>query len=406
MIKIPLRIHVGALASKLGEWEVVNATAHQFANSRGLSRWLQVPGLLANILRAMTKEEPVSTYLLQEGWTQGGWPILLAKWLDEQVVAASPEVTLPVVLRENDRITTTVYRGVGLCFRRVVTRGVVQNILQSPTDDAVRWISSLMEKKGGGVIRLLPPDKRNPQDERPLDESGDDEVSAWTLEHHPWPDASDKWVEGEWAPGREQLAQALFPTQDPSGGRRRGRSVLLLGPPGVGKTETAVRACLLAHGSNARAFVVHGSVFARGRKGMTGRDAVSLIRALNACALIVDDMPPRATVSLLEEFEALYREQIPVAITLMTDGTRPRLPGFRPGRVDEVIEFSAPASEDRLALLRAFGGVHPAWEGMSKDSRVEGLTPAYLRELALRVLSGIDPEKALSSLAVQREIAT
>jgi hypothetical protein len=43
---------------------------------------------------------------------------------------------------------------------------------------------------------------------------------------------------------------------------------------------------------------------------------------------------------------------------------------------------------------------------MSKDSRVEGLTPAYLRELALRVLSGIDPEKALSSLAVQREIAT
>jgi AAA domain (dynein-related subfamily) len=410
VLKIPLRMRIFVLASTFAEWEQVNDKAHHFSASQGMAKWLQVPGLLSGVLRAASGDLNMPGYLLREGWTQGGWANILAKWLDEQLLAADPALTFPTVLRENDCFTSTVYRGVGLSLRRNTLNNSVQTVLTAPTDDAVRWVSALMEKKGGGVIRLLPPKnrKRNSTDAQypSPDEDEDDMVSAWALEHSPWPDDHDKWVEGAWAPTRKELARALFPAHHTGGGTGSGRSVLLLGPPGVGKTETAVRACLLAHGKNARALVVHGSVFARGSRGMTGRDAVSLVRAFKACALIVDDIPPTATVALLEEFEALHREQVAVAITLMTDGTRPRLPGLRPGRVDELVEFSVPDAEGRLALLRAVGGEHPAWKGLSEDERAEGMTPAYLRELVYRVRSGVDPDKSLSSLAAQREIAT
>lgn len=414
MLKIPFRMRVAALASSFSEWEQINDKAHHFSTSQGVAKWVQVPGLLSGILRAASGDLSTPSYLLRAGWTQGGWANILAKWLAEHLLAADPAVTLPVTLRESDRYTTVVYRGVGLGIRRNIVRDGAQGVYVAPTDDATRWVSSLMEKKGGGVVRLLPPKNRKraateahyAQDDE--DESSD--TSAWTLEHSPWPDEHDGWVEGSWAPTRAELARALFPLHYAEGasswGGREGRSVLLLGPPGVGKTETAVRACLLAHGRNSRALVVHGSVFARGSRGMTGRDAVSLVRAFKACALIVDDMPPTATVALLEEFEALHREQVAVAITLMTDGNRPRLPGLRPGRVDELIEFSVPPAEGRLALLQAVGGEHPAWVGISKDKRAEGMTPAYLRELAVRVKAGIDPDKVLTSLAMQRDIAT
>lgn len=405
MVRIPLRMRASALASSFSEWGQVNERAHQFSMSRGMARYLQIPGLLSSLMSALSGDLSTQSYLLREGWTQGGWGSILAKWLDEQLQAADPAITLPTSLRENDRVTTTIYRGVGLCLRRVTIRGTVASVLTAPSEEAVNWVSSLMAQKGGGVIRLLPPKNRkrtNSDNPFAAEEDDDDgrETSNWSLEHHPWPSSCEDWVEGSWAPTRAEVAGALFPEDT------TGRSILLIGPPGVGKTETAIRACLLQHGSDSRVLVVHGSVFARGSSGMTGRDAVSLVRAFKATALIVDDMPPTATVAILEEFEALHREKIATAITLMTDGSRPRLPGLRPGRVDEVIEFGPPSEEGRLALLRGLGGDHPAFEEIAYDARSEGMPPAYLRELASRVRKGVSPERALASLAAQMDIAT
>jgi ATP-dependent 26S proteasome regulatory subunit len=115
-------------------------------------------------------------------------------------------------------------------------------------------------------------------------------------------------------------------------------------------------------------------------------------------------MPPTATVALLEEVEALYREKVAVALTLMTGDEPPKLQGLRPGRADETFEFSPPGAEGRLALLQAYAP-NFSWEGTAGDARAEGMTPAYLKELARRVIRGENPEAALISLHKHRAIA-
>ncbi len=407
MFKVPISMRLAALSSYLSKWDSINEKAHRVSNSHGVSRLLQLPGLASGLLWVMSGERNTLSHLLSEGWTRAGWSKILSKWLDDQVISADPALTLPLVLTENERVTSTIYRGIGICICRSTLRNSVVDVLVSPSDESLNWVSSLMEKKGGGIIRLLPPEIQNQDssDRYNVTSTREEGGLSWDLEHHPWPEDREVWIEGPWSPTRGELALALFPRPS-RGGELEGRSILLLGPPGVGKTETAVRACLHAHNKSSRVLVVHGSVFARGQGGMTGRDAVSLVRAFKACALIVDDMPPSATVALLEEFEALHREKVAVAVTLMTDGSLPRLPGLRPGRIDEIFEFRAPDSGGRFALLRAIGGENPHWEAISKDERSEGMTPAYLREIAYRVMSGTDPGKTLSSLASQRKIAT
>lgn len=124
--------------------------------------------------------------------------------------------------------------------------------------------------------------------------------------------------------------------------------------------------------------------------------------------LVVDDLPETSTVAALEEFEVLSRRGVSVAVTVMTNGSRPRFPGLRPGRVDEMLEFRLPDAEGRLALLRHFApGVD--WSEAARHELAEGMTPAYLRELARRVSDPACPVgwlPALRSLAVQREVAT
>jgi hypothetical protein len=403
MVTVPTRVHLSAFVSRFSEWERVGDLAANFSRSRGLvARTLQVPGLLSSVLRAATGDMSVLGQLFQQGWVNGGWTSILSGWLDEQLLAADPAMTRPVTIRENDRFSCVIYRGVGLAVRRNIHGKA--NVLCAPTDDAVRWVASLMNNAKGGVVRLVPPKGRSHHDSDE-DMPDDPNTSRWRLEEQAWPDTRG-WVEGPWSPTLDEMTRALFPLTAGAGKQKSGRSVLLLGPPGAGKTETAVRACLHHYGANSRVLVVHGTAFGRGEHGMTGRDAVSLVRAFGACAFIVDDMPPVATVAMLEQFEALHREGVPVVITLMTDGSRPSLPGLRPGRVDEMVEFGVPDAEGRERLMRAVGGEGDLWADLAQDKRAEGMTPAYLRELALRVKAGVAPERALTSLAMQREIAT
>ena len=433
-MKIPLRMRIAALSQSLGEWEQINEKAHQFSNTRGvLSKSIQIPGLVSGILRAASGDMSPQSFLVREGWASGGWTSILAKWLDESLAKEDPKKTLPVFLKEGERNSTVVYKGVGLCIRKSQGSGSIDRVLVAPGSEAINWVSSLFSKETGGIIRLLPPpsSKRESSDRDYPPEEPDLSSSSWRLEYSEYRE-DPCWV--DWGqlttPSPKEISEALFGLDS----NPTGRSCLLIGPPGVGKTETAIRACFFSQTplspEGKRILVIHGSVFGRGSGGMTGRDAVSLVRAFGAGALIIDDMPPSSTVSILEEFEALHREKIPVCITLMTDGlTLPKLPGLRPGRIDQIFEFHPPDASGREALLKSLLLQDTARDKdllspeliqkISRDPLTEGMTPAYLKELARRIqtldtsLGEISQEektqkiqKILKSLSAQREIAT
>ena len=433
-MKIPLRMRIAALSQSLGEWEQINEKAHQFSNTRGIiSKSIQIPGLVSGILRAASGDMSPQSFLVREGWLSGGWTSILAKWLDESLAKEDPKKTLPVILKEGERNSTVVYKGVGLCIRKSQGSGSIDRVLVAPGSEAINWVSSLFCTKTGGIIRLLPPpsSKRESSDGDYPPEEPDLSSSSWRLEYSEYRE-DPCWV--DWGqlttPSPKEISEALFGLE----ANPTGRSCLLIGPPGVGKTETAIRACFFRSPQTSlspegkRILVIHGSVFGRGSRGMTGRDAVSLVRAFGAGALIIDDMPPSSTVSILEEFEALHREKIPVCITLMTDGlTLPKLPGLRPGRIDQIFEFHPPDASGREALLKSLLLQDTARDKdllspeliqkISRNPLTEGMTPAYLKELARRIQTldtsslgetslGEKIQKILKSLAVQREIAT
>jgi SpoVK/Ycf46/Vps4 family AAA+-type ATPase len=96
---------------------------------------------------------------------------------------------------------------------------------------------------------------------------------------------------------------------------------------------------------------------------------------------------------------------VSVVVTVMTDGQLPRLPGLRPGRIDEMFEFQVPDADGQKTLLEFYAPMVD-WSAIVGHPKAKGMTPAYLRELAQRVKSGEDMERALTSLALQVAIAT
>jgi hypothetical protein len=154
-----------------------------------------------------------------------------------------------------------------------------------------------------------------------------------------------------------------------------------------------------------RVILVPGFVFGG---AVRGQDIAKLMSFFRADFLIVDDMPTTVALSALEQFEVLTRQGVPVVITVMTDGELPRLPGLRPGRVDRMFQFSVPEADGRLSLLNFFAPGYD-WSEAAAHPLAEGMTPAYLKELARRVSHPTRPENwqdALVSLDSQRKIAT
>lgn len=388
-----LRFRLAVLTQRLHPWENVTRTIRDFSDARGISRIIAFPGAVSAVVGALSDPDEVGGWrsLLNEGWSQGGWSTLMGKWLIEEL-EADRATTDPVTVKPDQNTTIIIYRGVGIAVRRS-KRGRDQ-ILREPKHarfDA--WFDRRVSGRvqgTGQVVRFVPIRERHDGDDEVTPFDDDRPAAQWNIEIEPI-SSRGKVIEGAWAPTVEEVSEAV----------RGGRTVLMFGPPGTGKTEKAVRAA-----GTGRAVVIPGTSFTRHR--CSGRDAAEVAVLCRATVLVVDDMPASTTVSMLEEFEVLSRRGVSVVVTVMTDGHRPHLPGLRPGRVDEMFEFGVPDATGREEMLRYFAP-DIDWAEAARHAQAEGMTPAYLRELARRVTSPNCRRGwrgALESLAMQRQVAT
>lgn len=387
-MKPSLSMRLSAAAFKLNNWSHVAQRARDLSEASGFLKLFAIPGLVASLMKATVGAENIYLRLRRLGFESSSWLKLLSAWLVENVGKEDPKITQPIVLDYGPEspCTAILYSGIGLVH---LDYGEHQAFYATSSGETEKWIQGVLSRKGGGIFRITP---------LPLEKRDGPQERTWSLDHTRWK-KPEAWVEGPWAPTPKEVSEAMFPEDGDW------RPVLLWGPSGVGKTETAIKACRLKQGDNSCVLVVHGSVFAQFGKGLSGKDAASLMRVLGASALIVDDIPPQATVDLLEEVEALHRQNIAVALTLMTSGVPPTLTGLRPGRVDKFLEFHPPDASGRQDLLQKYCP-RISWEKLSQDPQMSGMTPAYLRELARRVTRGENPEAALGSLAQQKQIAS
>jgi hypothetical protein len=376
------------LGNQLHPWREVARAALAVKEMDGFGRIFAVPGLISALCSALADpgQEGALSALRVQGWEQQKWSAFLGHWVDQKLMGDA-ENTKPWSIVNESHMHLKMYRGVGVL---VCTDEDGSSVYLHPEQSQgfADWFSGLLGETGnvrGRLIRLVPPSGGSEYHSvRRHFENKDWDVEVTDTASRPLT------VSGPWAPTLDEMRKILADK----------RAVLLFGPPGAGKTESAVQMA-----RDKRVILVPGFVFGG---TVRGQDIAKLMSFFKADFLIVDDMPPTVALSALEQFEVLMRQGVPVVITVMTDGELPRLPGLRPGRVDRMFQFGVPEADGRLGLLNFFAPGHD-WSEAAAHPLAEGMTPAYLKELARRVSHPTRPENwqdALVSLDSQRKIAT
>lgn len=184
------------------------------------------------------------------------------------------------------------------------------------------------------------------------------------------------------------------------------RTYLFYGKQGVGKSTFATR---LAQACGNRTLRVD----ARGLTHTGANDLSFLINGLKPDFLILDDIDritemQTALPMLLETLTDLKERHPSVTAILTANDVNAFDPAVvRPGRVDRVLEFEPPNAKDREVILRGYlaeFGVKPL--NMAPFIKAtDGLTAAYIREVAIQVKNTKDPKEVLDNIKVMKTLA-
>jgi len=163
------------------------------------------------------------------------------------------------------------------------------------------------------------------------------------------------------------------------------RSILFFGPPGVGKTTLAAR---IAEKMDGKLLVLTP----RGLDNLRFAALLDIIQIVDPAVVLFDDMDrlwrPEEMLNEMEQLNRHVRERKRLIIATVNDISDIPEALRRPGRFDEVIEFSSPNARQRRAILKAYAkrfSVKLKGADMTELVRLTaGMTGAYLREVMLR----------------------
>ena len=189
-------------------------------------------------------------------------------------------------------------------------------------------------------------------------------------------------------------------------GRHMRRGLLLHGPPGVGKTLTAMY--LAAQMADRTVVLLTG----QGLGTVTA--SVDLATALAPSIVILEDVDLVAMERSFEPTNAILFELLNamdgldadhdvlfVLTTNAPDRIEPAL-AARPGRIDQAVELPLPDADGRRRLLTLYGeGLQLAFDGAGElIGELDGTSPAFIRELLRRAALVAADESAEGPLRV------
>jgi len=168
------------------------------------------------------------------------------------------------------------------------------------------------------------------------------------------------------------------------------RGLLLYGPPGTGKTHTI--SYLTGRMQDRTTIILSG-----GAVGAVGQ-AGTIARALQPATIVIEDVDLIAMdrqlpggehnallFQLLNEMDGLA-EDADVLFVLTTNQVEMLEPALaaRPGRIDQAIEISLPDAEARRRLVELYTNQPLPADVDGLIERLEGVAPAFIKELARR----------------------